>query len=137
MDTHTAVAKSVYEKYRAQTGDTATKTVIASTASPFKFTGSVMQAIDPSCEETDDFALADRLSELAKVPVPRAVEETRAQYGAWCAAIARRLLTDSREVEGGLNDCALAVWNAIPPAEPKHFRGWLGAIVRHRALGLV
>ena len=27
---------------------------------------------------------------------PRAVEETRAQYGAWCAAIARRLLTDSR-----------------------------------------
>ena len=44
MDTHTAVAKSVYEKYRAQTGDTATKTVIASTASPFKFTGSVMKA---------------------------------------------------------------------------------------------
>ena len=77
MDTHTAVAKSVYEKYRAQTGDTATKTVIASTASPFKFTGSVMKAIDPSCEETDDFALADRLSELAKVPVPRAVEEIR------------------------------------------------------------
>ena len=76
---------------------------------------------------------------------PRAVEETRAQYGAWCAAIARRLLTDSRDVEECLNDCALAVWNAIPPAEPKHFRGWLpkhfrgwlGAIVRHRALGLV
>ena len=75
---------------------------------------------------------------------PRAVEETRAQYGAWCAAIARRLLTDSRDVEEDsrdveecLNDCALAVWNAIPPAEPKHFRGWLGAIVRHRALGLV
>ena len=36
-----------------------------------------MKAIDPSCEETDDFALADRLSELAKVPVPRAVEEIR------------------------------------------------------------
>ena len=67
---------------------------------------------------------------------PRAVEETRAQYGAWCAAIARRLLTDSRDVEECLNDCALAVWNAIPPAEPKHFRGWLGAIVRHRALAI-
>lgn len=67
---------------------------------------------------------------------PRAVEETRAQYGAWCAVIARRLLTDSRDVEECLNDCALAVWNAIPPAEPKHFRGWLGAIVRHRALAI-
>ena len=66
MDTHTAVAKSVYEKYRAPDGRHATKTVIASTASPFKFTGSVMKAIDPSCEETDDFALADRLSETGK-----------------------------------------------------------------------
>ena len=67
---------------------------------------------------------------------PRAVEETRAQYGAYCAAIARRLLTDGRDVEECLSDCALAVWNAIPPAEPAHFQGWLGAIVRHRALAI-
>ena len=45
IDTHTAVAAAVYEKYRKETDDT-TKTVIASTASPFKFTRSVMNAID-------------------------------------------------------------------------------------------
>ena len=36
MDTHTAVASAVYEKYKAETGDT-TKTLIASTANPYKF----------------------------------------------------------------------------------------------------
>ena len=41
IDTHTAVAASVYKKYEKETGDT-TKTVIASTASPYKFTRSVM-----------------------------------------------------------------------------------------------
>ena len=67
---------------------------------------------------------------------PQAVEETRAKYGAYCAAIARRLLSDSRDVEECLSDCALAVWNAIPPACPEHFKGWLGAIVRNRALAI-
>ena len=42
MDTHTAVAACAYEKYKAETGDE-TKTVIASTASPYKFTRSVME----------------------------------------------------------------------------------------------
>ena len=42
IDTHTAVAAGVYAKYKADTNDTDTKTVIASTASPFKFTRSVM-----------------------------------------------------------------------------------------------
>ena len=46
IDTHTAVAAGVYGKYKADTKDTETKTVIASTASPFKFTRSVMNAID-------------------------------------------------------------------------------------------
>ena len=45
LDTHTAVAAKVYKKYKATSGD-AKKTVIASTASPFKFTRSVMNAID-------------------------------------------------------------------------------------------
>ena len=50
IDTHTAVAAGVYDKYKKDTGDTETKTVIASTASPFKFTRSVMDAIDPESE---------------------------------------------------------------------------------------
>ena len=42
MDTHTAVAAVAYDKYKAATGDDKTPTVIASTASPYKFTRSVM-----------------------------------------------------------------------------------------------
>lgn len=76
MDTHTAVASSVYEKYRKETGDT-TKTVIASTASPFKFTRSVMNAIDGKFEAMGDFELVDELSRLAKRVVPKAIEEIR------------------------------------------------------------
>ena len=54
IDTHTAVAASVYKKYEKETGDT-TKTVIASTASPYKFTRSVMNAIDSSYDSNTDF----------------------------------------------------------------------------------
>lgn len=76
IDTHTAVAAHVYEQYRKATGDD-TKTIIASTASPYKFTGSVMQAIAPEKEEQEAFALADALEELSKVPLPSAVSEIR------------------------------------------------------------
>ena len=76
LDTHTAVGKAVYEKYKKDTQDN-TKTVIASTASPFKFTRSVMTAIDKKYEDIEDFQLVDELSELAKIPVPQAIEEIR------------------------------------------------------------
>ncbi|MDY6103696.1 MAG: threonine synthase, partial [Acetatifactor sp.] len=76
IDTHTAVAAAVYEKYVAETGDT-NKTVIASTASPFKFTRSVMNAIDAKYDSMGDFELVDELSRLANVTVPNAIEEIR------------------------------------------------------------
>ena len=76
IDTHTAVAASVYEKYRKETGDT-TKTVIASTASPYKFTRSVMDAIDNKYDVMSDFELVDELSKLSKVKVPQAIEDIR------------------------------------------------------------
>lgn len=76
LDPHTAVASAVYRKYVADTKDE-TKTVIVSTASPFKFTRSVMNAIDPKYDAMDDFALADELSRIGKVAVPGAVEEIR------------------------------------------------------------
>ncbi len=75
IDTHTAVAASVYDSYRKD-GDN-TPTVIVSTASPFKFTRSVMTAIDESNEKLDDFTLVDKLSEIAKVKVPQAIEDIR------------------------------------------------------------
>ena len=76
LDTHTAVAAAVYGKYKAETKDE-TKTVIASTASPFKFTRSVMNAIDPKYDAMDDFALVDALSQIANVEVPKAIQEIR------------------------------------------------------------
>ena len=76
LDTHTAVAAAVCKKYIKETGDNH-KTVIASTASPFKFTRSVMNAIDPKYDAMGDFALVDELSKIANVKVPRAIEEIR------------------------------------------------------------
>ena len=76
IDTHTAVAASVYGKYVKETGDTI-KTVIASTASPYKFTRSVMEAIDDKYASMEDFALVDELCKLANVEVPNAIEEIR------------------------------------------------------------
>ncbi len=76
IDTHTAVAADVYRKYRKENKDER-KTVIASTASPFKFTRSVMKAINPACDSMSDFQLVDELSSIAKVEVPRAIEEIR------------------------------------------------------------
>ena len=76
IDTHTAVAAGVYKKYVSETDDHL-PTVIASTASPYKFTRSVMDALGEDHKDLDDFGLVDALSALSKVPVPRAVEEIR------------------------------------------------------------
>jgi len=76
IDTHTSVAASVYDKYVKETGDK-TKTVIASTASPYKFTRSVMEAIDSKYASMGDFELVDELCKLANIAVPNAIEEIR------------------------------------------------------------
>ena len=77
MDTHTAVAAVAYDKYKAATGDDKTPTVIASTASPHKFTRSVMDAIDPAYDAEDDFELVDELNKVSKTAIPKAIEEIR------------------------------------------------------------
>ena len=77
MDTHTGVASCVYHNYRLKTGDE-TKTVIASTASPSKFSRSVMTAIRGKEEENkEDFALIDEMQEASGVAIPQAIEEIR------------------------------------------------------------
>lgn len=76
IDTHTAVAAAVYKKYVEETKDDA-KTVIASTASPYKFTRSVMEAIDEKFASMGDFELVDELTKLANVAIPNAIEEIR------------------------------------------------------------
>lgn len=76
LDTHTAVASAVYRKYVQETGD-GSATVIASTASPFKFTRNVMKAIDEKYSAMSDFELVDELSKIGNVAVPNAIEEIR------------------------------------------------------------
>ncbi len=76
IDTHTAVAAAVYDKYVSETGDH-TPTVIASTASPYKFTRSVMNAIDASYDAKTDFELVDALHQLSGVKIPQAIEDIR------------------------------------------------------------
>lgn len=76
MDTHTAVAAAVCEKYVRETKD-GSKTVIVATASPYKFTRSVMTAIDEKYSSQPDFELVDELERLSNVKVPKAIEEIR------------------------------------------------------------
>lgn len=76
MDTHTSVASAVYHDYKESTEDS-TKTVIASTASPYKFAASVMAAIDEEFRGMDDFSLIDELSSTSGTKIPGAVEEIR------------------------------------------------------------
>ncbi len=78
IDTHTAVAMSVYDKYIAKTGDK-TKTVIASTASPFKFNQSVLIALGGHNEVVgkDEFTLLDELSKKSGMAVPKSLAELK------------------------------------------------------------
>ncbi len=77
IDTHTGIANAVWRRYAAETGD-ATKTVIASTASPYKFAVSVVGAIDPErVKDRDDFAVIDELRKLSGVPEPQAITDIR------------------------------------------------------------
>lgn len=76
IDTHTGVAAAVYEKYREATGDK-TPVVIASTASPYKFSRSVMNAVFGDQSSKDEFLLIDEMCKASGVPIPKAVEELR------------------------------------------------------------
>jgi len=74
-DTHTAVAVEVYNQYLEKTGDK-TKTVVASTASPYKFASSVLEAFGKS-EETDEFKQLDELFEISKMGIPTPISELK------------------------------------------------------------
>ncbi len=71
IDPHSAVGLAVYEKYRSATGDE-TKTVVLSTASPFKFTRSVTRALlgEEAVQNRDDFELLADLSRHTGWKVP-------------------------------------------------------------------
>ena len=69
MDTHTAVAFDVLEKYRVATGDM-TPTVVVSTASPYKFADSVLEALGEG-GTAEGLGLIDKLSEVSGTAPPQ------------------------------------------------------------------
>ena len=72
IDTHTAVGCSVYNKLAD-----GTKTVIASTANPYKFNGSVYEALSGDSSETDEFVILDKLYEMTKNEVPEPLAQLK------------------------------------------------------------
>ena len=76
IDTHTAVATCVYDKYLEETRDI-TKTIIVSTASPYKFASSVLEALEGKATLRTEFEQIEELEKISKVPVPKAVEELK------------------------------------------------------------
>lgn len=75
IDPHTAVASAVLGRYKEETGDQ-TKTVIASTASPYKFARAVLHAIDAvQFDAHDDYTQFADLAAVSSVPWPKAVKK--------------------------------------------------------------
>ena len=74
MDTHTAVASAVLRAYQKETGD-ARRSVIVSTASPYKFGASVLGAVagQAACAGLDDFACCRALAERTGTKEPEQI----------------------------------------------------------------
>lgn len=75
--------------------------------------------------------------ELLNLYANRAPEATQAlqqQYGAYCAAIVGRILTDPRDAEECLNDLWLQVWQQLETRQPVYLKGWLGTVARNCAI---
>ena len=73
LDTHTAVAYKTLNEYRKETGDEAAG-IIMSTASPFKFSGSVYESLYGATDK-NEFAIMEELSERTGVPIPENLKE--------------------------------------------------------------
>lgn len=76
LDTHTAVGVKVYNKYVQKTQDQ-TKTVIDSTASPFKFNSSVLQALQghTTLQGKKEFDVLKELSNISGNPIHPALQD--------------------------------------------------------------
>lgn len=71
-DPHTAVALNVLRQYRDKTADTS-KTIVASTASPFKFSGNVLTAIRGENSGKSEEELLEELGGIAMTRPPKQI----------------------------------------------------------------
>lgn len=76
IDPHTAVAYNVYQKYKSETNDN-TKTIIASTASPYKFGRKVASSIGIDINNKDEFEIIEKLGSKTNVKIPKAIEDLK------------------------------------------------------------
>ena len=65
---------------------------------------------------------------------PQAIELMADQYGAYCLTVARNVLGDPQDAEECVSDAYLAVWDAVPPAEPTQLLAYLAKTTRNLAL---
>ena len=91
-DTHTAVAVEVYEKYKEATGDS-TKTIIASTASPYKFPRAVLKSVSGE-NEPDDFEAAKKIEALSGMKMPKQLSELSEKEPRFTSVCKREEMTD-------------------------------------------
>ena len=100
-DTHTAVAVKVCEEYRRKTGDE-TRTVIASTASPFKFPHAVLSALGGEVKGLDEFAVAEKLEQVSGCEMPRQLRDLKEKQVRFTDVFSRENMLDA--LKKALND---------------------------------
>ena len=64
----------------------------------------------------------------------RAIRMTADMLGSYCYTIAYNILNSREDAEECVSDAYLAVWNAIPPAEPISLKGFVSSVTRNLAL---
>lgn len=100
MDTHTSVAEYVSNTYRIATGDADTVNVILSTASPYKFNESVLEALigKDALVGMDEFAMLDKLAEVSSLAVPPALASLKT------AAVRHTIVCDKEDMPKVVKD---------------------------------
>lgn len=76
----------------------------------------------------------NKIIELYFARNEQAITETDRKYGAYCRAIAYRILEDRLDSEEVANDTYLRLWNTIPPRRPDPLKPYVGRISRNLAL---
>ncbi|HBV99072.1 MAG: threonine synthase [Peptococcaceae bacterium BICA1-7] len=104
-DTHTAVGINVYNKYREATGD-GTPTVILSTASPYKFNGSVARALlgEEAVAGKSEFELLEILSRASGTQIPRNLKDLDKKPVLHGKVVEREAMADAVEEFLGMRD---------------------------------
>lgn len=102
-DTHTAVAVHVYDQYIAETDDKQTPTVIASTASPYKFAASVLEALTGEKSQRDEFSMVEELSAVSSTAIPQPIaqlkEKTQRFQQVCCISDMRKVVLEMLHIQ--------------------------------------